>query len=235
MHSRFRSSLAISICLTRAEPNRCGLTGGRCFGFEVHVAQFDLTKRVTESEQWNPARDTDVLTAEQYDGRQRSPSVFPGNSMTNNTTEDSTTASRRRSDSQDVSDATASGNDWASNPEEDLYAEFRPNIYFKLAAAVSALFVITILAFVANIFGDPNAPPAQFFNRHGGLVLMGEVVVAVTLGFMAMAADRRDIRTRVAERERLAAKQLANLTVDLEQPASNPDGLPDPESTEPAT
>ena len=58
--------------------------------------------------------------------------------------------------------------------------------------------MITILALVATIFGDENAPPNIFINRHGGTLLAGEAFVAVTLGFMAMAADQRDIRERAA-------------------------------------
>jgi uncharacterized membrane protein YkgB len=63
---------------------------------------------------------------------------------------------------------------------------------FRLTAAASTVFVITILASVALLLSDPEAPVNAWFNRHGTTVLIVEVVLIVVLGLAAMTADRRE-------------------------------------------
>lgn len=78
-------------------------------------------------------------------------------------------------------------------------AATRPNVFFRLATVMSGVFVITILGTVATIFGDSEAPATQFIQQYGGLLMAMEAAVAVTLGAMAIASDRKEIRRRAAD------------------------------------
>jgi len=57
------------------------------------------------------------------------------------------------------------------------------------------MFIVTILALVAGIFGDPQAPLAQLLDRHAGKLLAFEVVATLISGFLALATDRRQAPT----------------------------------------
>jgi hypothetical protein len=71
------------------------------------------------------------------------------------------------------------------------------SILFRLTALAATGFVITILAMVAMLLGDPLSPANVWFNRHGATLLMLEVVAIVILGFAAMGVDRREsLRSR---------------------------------------
>lgn len=63
---------------------------------------------------------------------------------------------------------------------------------FQLTAVAAAAFIVTILAMVAMLLGDPDAPVNLWFNQHGGIVLVIEVVAVILLGLAAMTADRRE-------------------------------------------
>jgi len=65
------------------------------------------------------------------------------------------------------------------------------NIFFPLAAFCSALFVVTIFALVASVFGDPRAPLARLFDRYAGRLFAGEVAAVLVTGFLALFVDRR--------------------------------------------
>ena len=65
------------------------------------------------------------------------------------------------------------------------------NPFFALTAFSAVLFVITILALVASVFGDPRAPLAGILNEYGGVLMAGEVVVILFAGFLALFVDRR--------------------------------------------
>jgi hypothetical protein len=67
----------------------------------------------------------------------------------------------------------------------------RPNPFFQLTAAAATLFVITVLALVASMFGDPDAPQTAFLNERGGTLIAVEVVAILTLGLSALIVDRR--------------------------------------------
>lgn len=67
-------------------------------------------------------------------------------------------------------------------------------ILFQLTAVVTTLFVITILAMVAMMLGDPKAPINVWFNRQGTMVLLVEVAAIVILGLAAMNADSRETK-----------------------------------------
>lgn len=69
-------------------------------------------------------------------------------------------------------------------------ARFR-NPFFPLAIFSAGLFIVTILALVAGVFGDPHAPLAQWLDRYAGRIITGEVVATLVTGFLALAVDRR--------------------------------------------
>ena len=65
-------------------------------------------------------------------------------------------------------------------------------LLFQLTAIATMVFVVTILALVAVLLGDPAAPMNVWFNDHGTTVLIIEVVAIVIFGLAAMTADRRE-------------------------------------------
>ncbi len=64
------------------------------------------------------------------------------------------------------------------------------NPFFSLVLFSSTIFIITILAMVAVIFSDPDAPIVQFLDRHGGRLILAEVVVTLIVGLLALIVDR---------------------------------------------
>ena len=65
------------------------------------------------------------------------------------------------------------------------------NPFFPLAAFFSALFIITVLALVASVFGSERAPLAQLFDQYAGRLIAGEVAAILVTGFLALFVDRR--------------------------------------------
>jgi hypothetical protein len=65
------------------------------------------------------------------------------------------------------------------------------NPFFPLAVICSGLFVATILALVASVFGDPRAPLARLLERLAGRLIACEVAAILLTGFLALYVDRR--------------------------------------------
>jgi hypothetical protein len=65
------------------------------------------------------------------------------------------------------------------------------NIFFPLTVVFSGLFVVTILALVAVLFGDPRAPIALLLDRCASWLLGVEVAGILTAGLAALVVDRR--------------------------------------------
>jgi hypothetical protein len=65
------------------------------------------------------------------------------------------------------------------------------NPFFPLAAFFSAVFIITILALVASVFGNERAPLARLFDEYAGRLIAGEVAAILLTGFLALFVDRR--------------------------------------------
>lgn len=63
---------------------------------------------------------------------------------------------------------------------------------FALTAVVATAFVITILAMISMMLGEPTAPVNLWFERHGGTLMLVEVIGVVLFGLAAMTADRRE-------------------------------------------
>jgi len=72
-------------------------------------------------------------------------------------------------------------------------------LLFRFTAVATTVFVITILAMIAMLLGDPVAPVNAWFNDYGGIVLAVEVLAIVVLSLAAMAADRRETRQAQAK------------------------------------
>jgi hypothetical protein len=71
------------------------------------------------------------------------------------------------------------------------------NPFFPLAVLCSILFIATILALVASVFGDARAPLSRLLEQYAGRLIAGEVAAVLLTGFLAMAVDRRQsLRSR---------------------------------------
>lgn len=67
----------------------------------------------------------------------------------------------------------------------------RASVLFQLTAMSAVLFIVTVLALVATVFGDPSAPAARKLNQNAGKLIAIEVAATLLLGLAAMTQDRR--------------------------------------------
>jgi hypothetical protein len=67
----------------------------------------------------------------------------------------------------------------------------RRNPFFPLAVFCCVLFIVTILALVASVFGDPQSPPARLIEAYWGRLMAGEIAAILLTGFLALVVDRR--------------------------------------------
>lgn len=70
---------------------------------------------------------------------------------------------------------------------------------FFLTAGATTAFIVTILAMVAMLMGDPLAPVNVWFNQHGATIMTVEVVAIGVLGMSAMIVDRRETLQELAQ------------------------------------
>ncbi|GAB5439829.1 MAG: hypothetical protein Fues2KO_01780 [Fuerstiella sp.] len=66
----------------------------------------------------------------------------------------------------------------------------KPSLLFRLIVPATSVFIITILALIASVFGDPDAPVSRWLDRNGSSLLLGEFVAVVVLSILAMFVDR---------------------------------------------
>ena len=78
---------------------------------------------------------------------------------------------------------------------------------FKLTAVATTMFIITILAMVAMLVGDPDAPVNLWFNRHGATVMTAEVLAIGVFGLSAMISDRNETRKQQTHVQRQNKQQ----------------------------
>lgn len=75
---------------------------------------------------------------------------------------------------------------------------------FQTTAAITVIFIVTIFAMVAMMYGDPQAPVNVLFNAHGAMILTVEVIGIGVAGMSAMIADRcetlREAREKAARK-----------------------------------
>ncbi|HET6423365.1 MAG TPA: hypothetical protein VFG20_06760 [Planctomycetaceae bacterium] len=82
-----------------------------------------------------------------------------------------------------------------------------PGILFHLTAAATTAFIISILAMVATLFGDPAAPINLWINDYAGAVLGIEIAAIAVLGTAAMMNDARVTRRERQESHRETAQR----------------------------
>lgn len=66
----------------------------------------------------------------------------------------------------------------------------RPSLIFRLVIPATAIFILTILALIASLFGDPRAPVSQWLEAHGDALLVWEFVIVLAVSLLAMTIDR---------------------------------------------
>lgn len=64
------------------------------------------------------------------------------------------------------------------------------NVFFRIAAGLVLLFVVTIFALIAVLFGDPAAPVAKLLDQIGMPLIIGEMFAILVVGVFAMTFDR---------------------------------------------
>jgi hypothetical protein len=85
------------------------------------------------------------------------------------------------------------------------------NPFFPLAAFCSALFIVTILAMLASVFGDERAPLARLFDQYAGRLITGEVAATLLTGFLALLVDRRQaLRSQHGRNTHVAATTVTD-------------------------
>jgi hypothetical protein len=65
------------------------------------------------------------------------------------------------------------------------------NVFFRLTVAAACVFVVTILASLSTLFGDPLSPVNQFLEQRATSLLIAEVIVILLLALLALIVDRR--------------------------------------------
>ena len=78
---------------------------------------------------------------------------------------------------------------------------------FRLIVPVTAVFILTILALIASVFGDPDAPVSIWLDAHGNALLFWEFIAVVAMSLLAMTIDR--VRMLFGRDEERIAKQPA--------------------------
>ena len=66
----------------------------------------------------------------------------------------------------------------------------RPSLLFRLVIPATVIFILTILALIASLFGDPRAPVSQWLETHGNDLLIWELITVLALALLAMTIDR---------------------------------------------
>jgi cell division protein FtsW (lipid II flippase) len=80
-------------------------------------------------------------------------------------------------------------------------------------AVISAVFIITILALVSGLYGNPEAPVTKWLDLYGGRLIGAEILVFVMISVAALVTDRRQT---LRERNQSSPTRAAS-------PASKPD------------
>lgn len=106
-------------------------------------------------------------------------------------------------------------------------------LLFRLIIPATALFVITILAVIACVFGDPRAPAAKWLDQYANLLLTIEFGMIIALALAAMTVDRiRTLRTSsTGEQPVTSGSEPATAASDSSDVAS-PEGPVSTESTD---
>ncbi len=66
----------------------------------------------------------------------------------------------------------------------------KPTLFFRLIVPATVVFIMTILALIAALFGDPSAPVSIWLDANGNKLLAWEFCIVLALAFLAMGIDR---------------------------------------------
>lgn len=66
----------------------------------------------------------------------------------------------------------------------------RPSLLFRLIVPVTVVFIMTVLALIASLFGNPDAPVSQWLDVWGNRLLLWEFVAVLVVSLLAMTIDR---------------------------------------------
>ena len=86
-----------------------------------------------------------------------------------------------------------------ANRTPDVESPRQLNIFFRLTVVAASVFVVTILASLSTLFGDPLSPVNQFLEREANTMLVTEVVAILVLGLLALVVDRRQTLRQQAQ------------------------------------
>ena len=87
----------------------------------------------------------------------------------------------------------------------------KPSLLFRLIVPVTVVFIFTILALIASVFGDPKAPVSIWLETHGNTLLFWEFIAVVAMSLLAMTIDR--VRILTGRDEELMAETPATENV----------------------
>ncbi|HIE98744.1 MAG TPA: hypothetical protein EYQ63_17480 [Fuerstia sp.] len=65
-----------------------------------------------------------------------------------------------------------------------------PSLLFRLVIPATVIFILTILALIASLFGDPRAPVSQWLEAYGNDLLIWEFIIVLAIALLAMTVDR---------------------------------------------
>lgn len=97
----------------------------------------------------------------------------------------------------------------------------KPSLFFRLIVPATVVFILTILALIASVFGDPRAPVSRWLDANGNSLLMWEFAIVVFLSILAMTIDR--IRTLRGIEEAPLPLQGSEDTTGIEESTENVD------------
>ncbi|MEZ6126908.1 MAG: hypothetical protein R3C49_27640 [Planctomycetaceae bacterium] len=95
----------------------------------------------------------------------------------------------------------------------------QPALIFRLIIPVTVVFIMTILALIASLFGNPNAPVSKWLDANGNTLLIWEFVAVIVLSFLAMTVDR--VRTLQGHNEAPHPASSSPLTAADDESVSN--------------
>ena len=73
------------------------------------------------------------------------------------------------------------------------------------------------MAMVSMMLGEPTAPVNLWFEKHGGTLMLVEVIGIVLFGLAAMTADRREtLREQAGEYYEQGREKLSEITAEVE-------------------
>ena len=83
----------------------------------------------------------------------------------------------------------------------------KPSLTFRLIVPATTVFILTILALIASVFGTPEAPVSKWLDAHANQLLIWEFVAVVVLTILAMTIDR--VRTLRGKDEKPLAEAVS--------------------------